>query len=403
MKIIVVGGGISGCFAAIKLKRAGVDVTILEKKDRVLKKMLVTGNGRCNLTNMSLSSGNYNSDFVSNSINRFDNEEFKSFLETMGILTTVENVDRVYPVTLKAQSVVNAMLYEMEDLGVEIFTSSNVLSIKKSKNGFILNTNEKEYVCDKIIFATGGESYPKLGSDGKSYSLLKNFGHNVVKTVPALTQVILESDYLKHLTGVKVVGNVNLFLNGEEIASDFGELLFTDYGISGPPILNISKIINKNSGDMFIELPIINNVLNKKDLIDTLYTRFYMLNYFSFERWLVGLVDKKFNHYISKSVNIELDRVMSSVDEREFSKLIELLFKSRFKVVGTKGFENSQVTSGGFDTLDVDSNSMESKLIKGLYIVGEALDIDGDCGGYNIQWAYSSAMSAVDDVIERRG
>lgn len=396
MKILIVGGGISGCFSAIELARAGHNVKILEKKDRILKKMLVTGNGRCNLTNSKLSTNNYNNyEFVKYGLENFNNEVFREYLKTLGILTVEEEQNRIYPLTLKAQSVVNLILYELEDLGVEILTQSSVIDIKKDEGIFKLKTNENEYIADIVIFAVGGSSAPKLGSDGKSYKILEKLGHKLTPIYPSLSQIELDSKFLKHLSGVKVIGTVSLFYNDNLLKTEKGEILFTNYGISGPPVLNLSKYVNLNNDkDLYVKLPLLNILEDEKKLRDLILNQFYLLNDYSLERWLSGLVDKKFINYILDKVLLEKDIKIGSIEKDKLNKLIDILFESRFKVIKTRGFENSHVSAGGFKLEEVDRESMESKKVENLYIIGETLDIDGDCGGYNIQWAFSSAMCA---------
>ncbi|WP_039856601.1 aminoacetone oxidase family FAD-binding enzyme [Peptoniphilus sp. oral taxon 386] len=395
MKVIIIGGGISGVFCAIELARRGNKVVILEKKDRILKKMLVTGNGRCNLTNMELSSDKYfeKKEFVSNAIEKFSNIDFINYLNTIGIYTTIENVNRVYPITLKAQSVVKELLDELYDLGVEIFCNNSVISIEK-ENKFVVKTNECSYESDKVVFAVGGSSTPNLGSDGKSYKVLEKLGHRITKIMPALTQIKLNSKYLKHLSGVKVVGNVKLINGKNVVEEDFGEILFTDYGVSGPPILNISRKVNFYKKGLKIKLSIINNVDDLSLMKNELYNRYYMLSHFDLDRWLSGIVDKKFIYYITDILGMKKETSLNIIDSSEFERLINILLESEFEVLGNRGFENSQVSVGGVATDDIDEKSFESKILDGLYVIGEVLDVDGMCGGYNIQWAVSSAMQA---------
>lgn len=388
MKIIVIGGGVSGTFAAIELKRRGHDVTILEKKDRILKKMLTTGNGRCNLTNTDISVEGYNSVFVENALEDFTNQNFIDYLKTLGIYTTTEG-DRIYPKTLKAQTVVSQLLEELDELGIEVVNLASVLKIEK-KDNFIVYTNEKEYFADRVVFSTGGCSMPNLGSDGKSFEILKKLGHHITNLYPALTQIVIESNNLKALSGVKVVSESKILVNGEVVAKDYGEVLFTEYGLSGPPILNLSKAVNLASGDCEIVFSLINHT--DENTKDELLNMFYVLNHFSIRRFLAGVIDKKLISYVCKKLNLDEKMSIENLDYLEFEKLVDELINHKMKIKGTRGFEHSQVTLGGVDLDEVDNKTFESKIVKGLYIIGEALNIDGICGGYNIQWAVSSAM-----------
>ncbi|WP_138160499.1 aminoacetone oxidase family FAD-binding enzyme [Peptoniphilus catoniae] len=397
MKVVIIGGGISGCFCAIELARSGIDVTILERKERILKKMLATGNGRCNLTNNLLNYNNYNNpDFVKPAIDLNGNDNFRSYLKTIGLLTVKEELNRIYPISLKAQSVVNLMLKEIKDLGIKVYLSSPVLRIVKDDK-FSVYTNEDEFTCDALVYAAGGASAPNFGTDGKSFGLLKALGHNISHIYPSLTQIKLDSEFLKQLSGVKVVGEASLYKEDQLIKSDFGEILFTNYGLSGPPILNLSKYVNLKGADK-ITMPLINIFDSIYDLKDSLYSQFYMLSHFTLERWLQGLVDKKLINLITKSLFMDKDQVLSTFEEEKVKELIEFILGAEFRVTGTRGFENSHVSSGGLSLKEVDPYTMRSIYVDGLYIIGEALDIDGDCGGYNIQWAFSSAMICAKDI-----
>lgn len=388
MKVIIIGGGISGVFAAIELCRLGHQVTILEKKDRILKKMLTTGNGRCNLTNKVIEAKCYNSNFVKEALDGFNNQNFIDYLLTLGISTTFEE-DRVYPKTLKAQTVVNQLLEEIEELEIEVITSSPVLRVEKD-NSFHVFTNENEYIADKVVFAIGGCSAPKTGSDGKSFEILKDLGHNITSLYPALTQINIDSTDLKAVSGVKVYSNVKLLIDGEIAQEDEGEVLFTSYGLSGPPILNLSKMVNLTTKKCIVQFSLINHA--DSDTKDELYNMYYTLGHYPLSRWLAGFIDKKLIHYISKKLNLDLNAPICQMDERNFDIMVNELLNHQLETSGTQGFDSSQVTVGGVELSEVDNKTFESKVIKGLYIIGEALDIDGICGGYNIQWAVSSAM-----------
>lgn len=388
MNVVIIGGGIAGVFAAIELRRLGNQVTILEKKDRILKKMLVTGNGRCNLTNSNMDVKYYNSPFVKKALDGFTNKDFIDYLITIGISTTFEG-NRIYPKTLKAQTVVNQLLEEIEELGVEVITSAPVLRVKKNKY-FHIFTNEKEYTSDKVVFATGGCSSPKLGSDGKSFEIIKDLGHSITKLYPALTQLKVEDKALKEVAGVKIYTRP-LLLNGEKIIQeDEGEVLFTEYGLSGPPILNFSKTVNLSKDKCTVEFSLIN--YSDENTQNELYNMYYTLGHYSIQRWLSAIIDKKLITYISRRLELNKNLPINQLSKKEFEDLLKELLHHRLDISGTRGFENSQVTLGGVDLSEIDDKTFESKILKGLYIIGEALNIDGACGGYNIQWAVSSAM-----------
>lgn len=383
MDIIIIGAGASGIVTAINAKNENNRVILLEKNDRIGKKLLATGNGRCNYTNMNLSEKNYSSpDFVKRTLEDFSNEDLINYFRILGLESTLDG-KRAYPISLKANSVLNILIYWLEKKGIEVKTKSQVKEIKKTKKGYEVITNEETLRADVVVAAFGGKAMPASGSDGVSFEILKKMGIRVTDLKPALTQLKLESKYLKHLSGTKVIGRARL-LRGEKVIDEReGEILFTNYGISGPPILDMS--VNTKEGDV-IEVPLINNL--KKDSIDMVYNRYYMFPDFSLEEFLMGLVDKKFIHYIVDSLYMDKNTAMNMISMGDFEKIIGLLLRSRFKVTGNTGFKNAQVTRGGVSLDEVSPENYEAKKYKDLYIIGEALDIDGDCGGYNLHFAF---------------
>ena len=383
MDIIIIGAGASGIVTAINAKNENNRVILLEKNDRIGKKLLATGNGRCNYTNMNLSEKNYSSpDFVKRTLEDFSNEDLINYFRILGLESTLDG-NRVYPISLKANSVLNILIYWLEKKGIEVKTKSQVKEIKKTKKGYEVITNEETLSADIVVAAFGGKAMPASGSDGVSFEILKKMGIRVTDLKPALTQLKLDSKYLKHLSGTKVIGRARLLRDEKVIDEREGEILFTNYGISGPPILDMS--VNTKEGDV-IEVPLINNL--KKDSIDMVYNRYYMFPDFSLEEFLMGLVDKKFIHYIVDSLDMDKNTAMNMISMGGFEKIIGLLLKSRFKVTGNTGFKNAQVTRGGVSLDEVSPENYEAKKYKNLYIIGEALDIDGDCGGYNLHFAF---------------
>jgi len=383
MNIIIIGAGASGIVTAINAKNENNRVILLEKNDRIGKKLLATGNGRCNYTNMILSEKNYSSpEFVKRTLDEFSNEDLINYFKILGLESTLDG-NRVYPISLKANSVLNILIYWLEKKGIEVKIKSQVKEIKKVKTGYEVITNGEIFKADVVVLAFGGKAMPASGSDGVSFEILKKMGIRVTNLKPALTQLKLDSKYLKHLSGTKVIGRARLLRDEKVIEEREGEILFTNYGISGPPILDMS--VNAKEGDI-IEVPLINNL--KKDCIDMVYNRYYMFPDFSLEEFLIGLVDKKFIHYIVDSLDMDKNTAMNMIFMGDFEKIIGLLLKSHFKVTGNTGFKNAQVTRGGVSLEEVSPENYESKKFKDLYIIGEALDIDGDCGGYNLHFAF---------------
>lgn len=397
--IIVVGGGAAGIIAAISARRNGCNVTILEKNDRVGKKILATGNGRCNYTNINLSTINYhgkNPKFTYSALGSFNVDMTIQFFERLGITPFVEEGGKVFPMSLQSSSVLDVLRLEMENLGIKIKLQANVRKIKKDKD-FTLELESGEKIRgSKVIIATGGKAMPASGSDGSGYNLVKELGHTIVETFPGLVQLKLEGNIFKNLKGVKFPGRAMLSCGNKFLLEDFGDILFTDYGISGPPILQISRTAIEylnNKKDVRLKISIINSK-SKEELFDYLDKRFILMKNRTIEEALIGLINKRLIPTILKEVGIKKDKKVSAISKKEIKDISGILTNWEFKISGSKDWKDAQVTAGGVSTDEVDSKTMESKKCRGLYIVGELLDIDGDCGGFNLQWAWSSGYIA---------
>ena len=397
--IIVVGGGAAGMMAAIIAAKNGGQVTILERNDRVGKKLLATGNGRCNYTNINATINNYhgeNSIFAEVALKEFSVEQTVDFFEKLGITPTVEDNGKVYPLSLQSSSMLDILRYEIDENQIELITDAYVVDIKKHKNFILKLKDGRTFESDKLILATGGMAMPVSGSDGNGYSLAKSFGHSLIPIHPGIVQLNLEGDFFKSIDGVKVVGVARLYCNDKLLLKDMGDILFTKYGISGPPILQISRTALKylkDKRDIELRVSIINNK-TREELELYLQERFKNNPNKTAQESLVGLIHKKLILTILKQVNINKDKIVSTLNPDEVKRLAHILTDWSFKITGSQSWGQAQVTAGGISTLDVNNKTMESKLVKGLYLVGELLDIDGDCGGYNLQWAWSSAYVA---------
>ncbi|MCG4565677.1 NAD(P)/FAD-dependent oxidoreductase [Anaerosalibacter bizertensis] len=400
MKVIVIGGGAAGMVAAISAKRNGADVIILERNSRVGKKILATGNGRCNYTNKFLQLENYhgkNSKFVYSPLSQFGVEETISFFETLGIAPAVEEGGKVFPLSFQASSVLDVLRYELEDLGIRILCDAFVKDVKKKSGEFLVQLSDGRKINgDRVIIATGGKAMPSTGSDGNGYDLAKKLGHSIVEVFPGLVQLKLEENFLKSIAGVKVVGTASLIYKNKILREDKGDILFTNYGISGPPILQISRkaleFLN-NGKKPILKVSIIDS-MDKEELKKRLKIRFNYMPKKSAEIGLIGLINKKLIPVILRESKIDKSKKAANLSNEDIENLANILTNWRFEIKGSKSWDNAQVTAGGIDTKDIDSSTMESKLIKGLYFAGEIIDIDGDCGGFNLQWAWSSGYIA---------
>ena len=390
MHIAVIGGGASGILAAIAAKNENNRVTVYEKEKRIGRKILATGNGRCNMTNINADINNYHGrdvSFMRGVINRFWVEETLQLFSQMGILWKEEERGKVYPYSDTASSVLDILRHKLEVIGVNCRCEFAVKAINKQRNGFVImsSSGEKCY-ADRVIVATGGKAGASLGSDGSGYNLLKGLGHSITDLKPSLVQIKTETDFVKKLKGIKVNASVTL---GNK--TETGEVLFADYGISGPPVFSLSSYIGDNK---FIYLDIMPEY-SLDEIIAMLKDRCAYLDITTLEEYFTGMLNKRVGQAVLKYIGIEkLSRKTSSLTDCEIKKISETIKGLKLKITGTASWNNAQVTKGGAVVSEFNPTTMESKSVKGLYACGEVLDIDGDCGGYNLQWAWSSGYIA---------
>ncbi len=388
--IAIIGGGASGLMAAVAAKNEDTNVTVFERTKRVGKKILATGNGRCNMTNTGAGLKNYHGkdpSFVNGAIKRFWVNETLELFSELGILWKEEERGKVYPYSDTASAVLDVLRRRVERTGTEVRCDLDVKSIEKKNGKFIVRTySGTEDKFDKVIIAAGGKAAPDLGSNGSGYELLKSFGHKITALRPSLVQIKTDTDIVKKLKGIKIDANVTIGRN-----SSRGELLFTDYGLSGPPIFELTSRLD---GDKTIEIDMMPDHTSD-DVLNIIYERMAYLYDVPLEEFFTGMLNKRVGQALLKSVGVApLSRESSSLTEAEAKKIVSAIKGWRFNITGTMSWNNAQVTKGGAETAGFDSATMESKLIKGLYACGEVLDIDGDCGGYNLQWAWSSGYIA---------
>ncbi len=378
-KVAVLGGGASGIMAAITASEYGAEVFLLEKNSRVGKKLLQTGNGRCNFTNMNLKAEDYNSAFVCRALDSFSPEDAVEFFRKVGLLSAVEDGGRVYPASNQASALLEVLLLELEARNVKVICDFDIVKIRKKGEKFEINAKNGESVtADRIIAAFGGKAAPKTGSDGAGYELLKELGHSITPLDKALVQ--LKTD--RSIKGVRANARAAV---GDK--SEYGEIQFTEYGLSGIPIFNLSRYAK--TGDI-VTLDLVPDY-TEKELFSYLKTRKPQ----SLETYLVGIVNKQLGQMLLKECGIgKLSRNSGSLEDFEIEKIAEKLKNMRFTVTGKMPWDNAQITKGGICLSEVFAETMESKKVEGCYVVGELLDIDAPCGGFNLQWAWSSGFLA---------
>lgn len=409
--LIIVGGGASGLISAITAKDFGIDVAIVEGTDRIGKKILTTGNGRCNISNNGITSPftNYHSsnyDFPFTPLNDFTVNDTINFFLSLGLPIVELQGKKLYPKSLQASSVVDILKMALEDREIPLYTNCKVKTIHRDKK-FKLSTTNEEYnlfTSNKIILACGGKTAPKTGSDGYGYTLAKNFGHSIIKQLPGIVQLKLDFNHLKSISGIKFDGYASLLVNDELCKNYFGEILFTDYGISGPPILQLSASASKAvSENKKVEISVdLMPDYSLEELEDFIECHFAILSHRPIINALIGVINKKLIPTLLKECGItNLQIPCYELSWQEKRKLTSTLKSWKFTCIGTNDFNQAQVTLGGVNTKEINEKTLESKIIPNLYFAGELLDVNGDCGGFNLQWAWSSGYTSAKSIAEK--
>ena len=394
-KVFIIGAGASGLTAAIKASK-NYDVTIFEKNNKPGKKILITGNGKCNYWNENQDIKNYHSsgDYTK-IVNQINLVKAHAFLDSIGIVPFIKN-GYYYPNSQQAISVVNALVDEAINNNVK-FIYEEVIDVKKEGNRFIVTTNNSEYESDILIVATGGKAAPKTGSDGFGYKIAEKFGHNLIKPLPALVGLEIEEN-LKDLSGIRSTGEVKLIIDNEFYQSEVGEIQINDYGFSGIPVMQISsnavKALDKKQ-NVSISINYLPNIAS-----DILGLRSFLkvqskhLNNKTISQILDQLFNYKLSNYFLNKSKINKDSMVEKLSNDELDLLCHYILNDSYKVIKDHGFDNAQVTSGGIDLKEVNLDTLESLKVNGLYFCGEILDVDGACGGYNLSFAWISGIIA---------
>lgn len=403
-RVIIVGGGASGLVAAIQAARGGGEVTIIEQKERLGKKILSTGNGKCNLTNEYMNLECFRGEdmsAVSKVLEHFGYEDTLSFFEGLGVLLK-NRQGYIYPISDQASTILDVLCFEIKKLNVCVVLNERVETIKKESNEFLISTNKKNYTCDAVILATGGMAAPALGSDGSGYRLAKSFGHTVSDVVPALVQLVGNGNYFKQVSGVRTNAIVKLFVNGKYVVSDIGELQLTNYGISGIPVFQISRYAAKALHDeqsVYAEIDFL-PTMSEKELKNFVFTRKKQHGERLASEFFIGMLHSKLASMLLREAYIPAHISANEIREDKWDKLLEFIKHFRVEIVDTNSFEQAQICAGGVHTNEIDCNTMESVYEKKLYLTGELLDVDGICGGYNLQWAWATGYIAGRNAVK---
>lgn len=399
-RVAVIGGGPAGMIAAGFAGSRGKDVTLFEKNEKLGKKLFITGKGRCNITNSDdienlIENVVVNSSFLYSAFYSFTNQDIIDLLEEYGLKTKIERGNRVFPQSDKSSDVIKTLEKFLKANRVDIKLNSEVISIDKKEGIFSIkfsSGNVEEF--DKIIIATGGKSYEQTGSTGDGYKFAKKFNHSIVKLRPALVPCEIKNEFISELQGLSL-RNIKLYAysNGKKIFEDFGELIFTHYGISGPLVLTMSNYINR-----YIDKSQIDIVIDLKPALDEAKLENRIINDFEkyskkqFKNSLNDLLPSKLIPVIIKLSQIEEEKFVNQISKKERKDLVHILKNLKFRFDRFRPLNEAIITSGGVSTLEIDPSTMESKLVSGLFFAGEVVDVDALTGGYNLQIAYSTGF-----------
>ena len=403
MRVCVIGAGASGMMASIVLARGGANVALVEKNEKFGKKLYITGKGRCNLTNDCelddmFANVVHGERFLRSSLYGFTPQDTMAFFEDSGLKLVVERGNRVFPFSQKSSDVIKTLQIEIANLKVKTYLGTEVKEIRKNADGFKVVTPWESLECDKVVVATGGMSYPSTGSTGDGYAFARAFGLKIVEPRQALVPIIVKQN-VSALQGISLK-NVNLCAideNGKEIASEFGEMLFTNRGLSGPIALTISSYINrKQNVRLSLDLkPALDEItLDKRILRD-----FDERKNQDIKNVTRALLPERLNAYVLKCANIAESKKVNEITKQERAKLVETIKDLRFDVSSLAPFSEAIVTAGGVDLKGL-KPTCECKDVEGLYFVGETIDVDALTGGFNLQLAFATAVCAARDILK---
>ena len=396
MRVLVIGGGAAGMMAALTAAENGHAVTLLERQGRVGRKLMATGNGRCNLTNHHVSPAHYHGetpDFCRHALAAFDVGSTLLYFAGLGLLTTAEDSGRVYPFSNMAGSVLDVLRFALENSGIDLRTGCVVTAIKKKGNIFLVRTESgEEFTADRVILAAGGAAGGKVGGVMDGYQLAKGLGHHRTALYPSLVQIKTDPTYPRALKGVKAEAAVTIHRGGQILAQNRGEVLFTEYGVSGPAIFDISRSVATGGEGLTVTLDLLPD-WEQREVLDWLQQRRGSAGSREAGTLLTGALHSRLGQMVCKAAGFT-NQSAANLSDGDLRRIAARIKDFALPITGVCGFDQAQVTAGGLRCDEFDPRTMESRLVPGFYACGEVLDIDGDCGGYNLQWAWSSGRVA---------
>lgn len=402
MKIAIIGAGAAGLIAAITAKRVNknLEIDIFDINSAIGKKILASGNGRCNISNINAHIENYigeNPSFVSFCLTQFDFNHFKKFSKSFGLLLDIKEDGKVYPLSNEAKSVIKLLQSQIQSLGINFIPNTKILGIKKLDDTFILNSEEKEFGnYNKVLISSGLAAAPQLNSTEIGLNLAETFGHSFNMTYPSLVGLQTDFEYKSRLQGVKKESQVTLYVDGQKENEIQGDVLFTKYGVSGFAILDISQYAvypMKLYQDVQISINLFPNQ-SRNEVLGMLESLIKSLPNENLENLLSGIVSNKLASVIIDIIKVDKEIKAKEINSKHIRAIVNTLINLRMKVFDTQGFKHAEASGGGIRTDEVDDKTFESKKCKDLYLAGEVLDIVGNRGGYNLQFAWASGYLA---------
>ena len=398
MVIGIIGGGASGMAAALAAsENINAQVLLFERQARLGRKLLATGNGRCNLTNLHARPHHYHgdqADFAEFALEKYNVENTLQWFADLGLYTVAEASGRVYPYSDQANSVLDVLRFALEKPNIQVLTGFEVTKVKKTDAGFTVESAEETHFCDKLIIACGGLAGTKLGGSMSGYKLLQKFGHKVTKLRPTLVQIKSDWHGCAALKGVRAECHVTITRDGELHSSCKGEIQFTEYGLSGPVIFEVSRDVCREKGNWVCTLDLLPDMEEPRlDWLMPILQKKRQTK-LAAEDLFTGILHNRLGRVVVKEAGISLHAPISQLEDWELEKACRTALELNIPLSEPMGMDSAQVTAGGIVTCEFDPETMESKLVPGLYACGEVLDIDGDCCGYNLQWAWSSGRCA---------
>ena len=409
MRIAIVGGGAAGIVAAITSKRLNKDlhIDIFDANKAIGKKILASGNGRCNISNTQVSASNYigeDTSFVEHALKVFDFKAFENFCKSIGLLLDIKETNKVYPLSNEAKSVVNLLILSVESLGINVYTSTLITSIQKNNNTFTLKCENNEYKnYDKVLVCNGLGAAPQLQANESGIDFANAFDHSCNITYPSLVGLQSQVDYHNRMQGVKKECLVSLYIDGQLEQEIYGDVLFTKYGVSGFAILDISQLAAQALSlyqDVKISINFFSKI-NRNDLANQIQNLFKALPEQKASDLLIGMLSNKIPTVLLDICKISHEAKAADINNKQIKSLAYKLNSWKLKITDTQGFKNAEVSGGGVRTAEVDNKTYESKKVKGLYFAGEVLDIVGNRGGFNLQFAWASGYAAAQSLSRK--